>query len=64
MEHPFIPLGVSIVALVFGILSVYASWKALDLAQAAYNQEYWAYEAQKIANRLSIMQLCALNLVK
>jgi Mn2+/Fe2+ NRAMP family transporter len=62
-EHPSIPLLVSIAALIFGILSLYASWKALELAQYANKLAYYAYEASKYGNRLTFFELCAMNLV-
>jgi hypothetical protein len=62
MHHAF-PIAISIVALAFTILSLFASWKALDLAKMANSWSYYTYEATLVGVRLSLMQLCALNLV-
>ena len=59
-----VPIAISIVALAFTILSLFASWKALDLAKKANSWSYYTYEATLVGVRLSLMQLCALNLVR
>jgi len=60
--HHALPIAISIVALAFTILSLFASWKALDLARKANGWSYYAYEAALVGVRLSLMQLCAMNL--
>jgi hypothetical protein len=69
LKH-WMPLVVSIPALVFSILSFVWAYKALDAAykalDAASLANRWAYETYTltlIADRLSLMQLCAMNIV-
>ena len=57
------PLVVSMIALVFSILSFVWAYKALDAASLANSWAYHTYTLTLIADRLSLMQLCAMNLV-
>jgi hypothetical protein len=58
-----VPITISIVALAFAILSLIASWRQLDLAKKANSWSYYSYEATLVQTRLSLMQLCAQDLV-
>lgn len=57
------PLVVSILALIFSILSFIWSYKALQAASLANRWAYYTYQLTLIADRLSLMQLCAMNMV-
>jgi len=59
----YVPLIVSIVAMIFSILSVIAGWKALNAASLSNRWAYYSYQLSLIADRLSLMELCAMNVV-
>ena len=58
MAKKWIPLSISIVAMVFTVLSLLAAWKALEKADEANSWAYQSYEAAVVGIRLALMQLC------
>jgi hypothetical protein len=59
----YFPLVVSLIAMIFSILSVTAGWKALEAASLANRWAYYSYQQSLIANRLTLIELCAMNVV-
>jgi hypothetical protein len=59
----YVPLLVSVIAMTFSILSVIYGLKALEAANLANKWAYYSYEQSLVANRLALMELCAMNVV-
>jgi hypothetical protein len=59
----YFPLVVSLIAMIFSILSVAAGWKALEAAGLANRWAYYSYQQSLIGNRLALIELCAMNVV-